>query len=282
VVSVVMLDRKEAMRRRLANIGDIYEIRTSKGMAYCQYTHDGKEMAQLIRVLPGFHQTRPADLLMLAREKELYFIFYTLEYALRSRLIERVGAAPIPQWAIRFPVMRRPGGIRPEGGVINWLIFDGPVPETPGRRRSFLDVRELTADQRELSIEMLVAHPALLKKLENGWTPARSEQIAREEREREAIRPEIAATEASGVSTRHFFYFPKKRDANGAKARLIKEGWNAVLKRSADDQNWLVLASRPSGIEAKGGATIRILESLAMEFHGSYDGWETPIIRPTN
>src|SRR5215469_6337718 len=46
--------RLKAMPERKPEIGDIYEIKTSAGLAYVQYTHDERDMGELVRVLPGF------------------------------------------------------------------------------------------------------------------------------------------------------------------------------------------------------------------------------------
>ena len=60
-------------------IGDVLEVRTSRGLAYVQYTHYQKPLGALIRVLPGFHQSRPTDWAQLAKTKELYFVFCPIE-----------------------------------------------------------------------------------------------------------------------------------------------------------------------------------------------------------
>src|SRR6266481_2176258 len=106
-----------------AKIGDICEIKTPIGLAYLQYTHDGEDMGQVVRVLPGTYSSRPLDVASLAKHKELYFVFYTLEYALRAKQIEIVSNQPIPEWAKAFPVMRKRGGLTDdEGRTINWSI----------------------------------------------------------------------------------------------------------------------------------------------------------------
>ena len=75
---------------------------TPAGLAYLQYSHDddGCGMGQLVRVLPGLHDIRPDDFAELARQKELYFVFYTLEYALRAGQTQIVSNQPVPEWAV--------------------------------------------------------------------------------------------------------------------------------------------------------------------------------------
>jgi len=52
-------------------IGDVLEVPTPRGFAYVQYAHYQKPYGTLIRVLPGFHQSRPTDFAQLAKTKEL-------------------------------------------------------------------------------------------------------------------------------------------------------------------------------------------------------------------
>jgi len=93
-------------RKRKAEIGDICEIVSPAGRAYVQYTHDGHGMGELVRVLPGLYDVRPKDLAPLAKQKELYFVFCTLDYAVRDKNAEIVSHQPVPDWARPYPLMR--------------------------------------------------------------------------------------------------------------------------------------------------------------------------------
>ena len=79
-----------------AKIGDIFEIKTPAGLAYVQYTHPGGDMGALVRVLPGLFSARPTNFAELSKHREIYFVFYTLKYALRDHQIEIVSHQPIP------------------------------------------------------------------------------------------------------------------------------------------------------------------------------------------
>lgn len=106
------------MRRRATRVGDIVEVKTPKGLAYLQYTHDRKGMGELVRILPGLFAVRPADFAQLANQRELYFVFYTLRHALKKRLVEVASHQPIPEWVRQYPLMRWPA--RSQGGIIGW------------------------------------------------------------------------------------------------------------------------------------------------------------------
>lgn len=60
---------------RVSGIGDIVEIRTPRGLAYAQYTHEPPQFGSLIRVLPGLYESRPSDPARLAREQHLWVTF---------------------------------------------------------------------------------------------------------------------------------------------------------------------------------------------------------------
>src|ERR1700731_1908718 len=95
-------------KKNEAKIGDICEIETPAGLAYVQCTHVSPDMGALVRVLPGLLKARPIDFEQLAKQKELYFTFYTLNYAIRDHQVTIVSNQPVPEWA-RSPLMRWSG-----------------------------------------------------------------------------------------------------------------------------------------------------------------------------
>jgi hypothetical protein len=118
------------MAMKKAKIGDILEIKTPAGLAYVQYTHNGGDMGELVRVLPGLYANRPSDFESLARQKELYFIFYTLNYALRAGQIEIVSHQPVPAWAKSYPMMRHEASTDPSGKALRWRFVPSSSPLT--------------------------------------------------------------------------------------------------------------------------------------------------------
>jgi len=67
-------------------------------------------MGALVRILPGLYSSRPEDFADLAKEKELFFAFYPLKYALPEGETEVVSHQPIPDWAKSYPMMRHSSG----------------------------------------------------------------------------------------------------------------------------------------------------------------------------
>jgi hypothetical protein len=165
------------MAKKRLTIGNIFEIDTPAGLAYAQYTHDAGHLGQLVRVLPGTYSSRP-DLASLAKQRELYFVFYTLEYALRAKQIEVISNHVIPDWAKEPPLMRKAGGLTDsEGRTLNWTIGPALSLSTLGDLQQALKVRGLTPEQKKLSIYVLCPHPALVKDIARGWMPERDEEL---------------------------------------------------------------------------------------------------------
>ncbi len=268
------------MRVRRARIGDIAEIKTPKGLAYVQYSHDGGDMGELVRVLPGLYSVRPDDLGKLAQEKELYFIFYTLNYALRDGDAEIICNQPLPEWAKSYPMMRRPGGWDHVGRTLNWLIADASKPMTIEGLRQMLNVRELAPEQERLSIYKLRPHRAMVKELARGWTPGRAEELRlqdlAEAKGRNASQPD--ARESSGKPLQHYFYFAKRSDADKAADRLRARGFSVGVRMGADRVSWLTLAAQEAPNTGESIEELRNeFEDLAEELDGEYDGWEISV-----
>ena len=263
------------MPRTKFNIGDVFEIKTPIGLAYVQYTHDGEHMGQLVRVLPGTYTNRPLDFASFARQKELYFVFYTLEHALRAKQLEFVSHQPIPDWAKEFPIMRKRGMVGPEGGPINWTIGHGLRLYTVPDIQRAQHVRSLTAEQKKISIACIMPHHALVNSIVKGWVPERDEELnlaaRRQEKEQERQQPPRGSEQSSSIE--HFLYFPKKSQAEKAAQRLKATGWSVAVRMGADGENWLTLAKQPAPIEDDIESVRDELERLADELGGEYDGW---------
>lgn len=268
------------MKSKKPQIGDIYEIKTPIGLAYFQYTHDGKDYGSLIRVLPGVYTIRPNDFAALASQKELYFVFYNLKYDLRDRKAEFVSHQAVPDWAKDFPVMRKRGGISRDGKTLNWFIGHGLKLDRVGEMRQAVNVRELTPEQRKLSIVMLTNCGPLVEDIVRGWTPERDEELMEEARRKKKEATSAPAAQVQSATSEgvldHYLYFQKKSQAEEAARRLRAKGWRVDVRMGADGQNWLALAKQPAPIDKEIGDVRDELEDLADELHGEYDGWGAP------
>lgn len=255
------------MRRRATRVGDIVEVKTPKGLAYLQYTHDRKGMGELVRILPGLFAVRPADFAQLANQRDLYFVFYTLRHALKKRLVEVASHQPIPEWVRQYPLMRWPA--RSQSGIIGWKIFSAADALTRELHQRTPVIRTLSPQLEELSIHQLWPHPVMVSKLAGGWTPKRAGEFRLRELAKVTNREMSQISRGPGRAARHFLYFPNKQDADCAGERLRTCGVSVEIRKSAGD-DWLVLGTKDSEAEQ----AREEMEALAAEFHGEYDGWE--------
>jgi len=265
------------MPGKSARIGDIFEIKTPAGLAYLQYTHDGGSGGALVRVLPGLFHSRPADFAELARQKELYFVFYTLKYALRDNQTEIVSHQHVPAWAQPYPEMRWPGARDQNGKVIAWKIIKASDPLSLETHRRTPLVNSLTAEQEKLSIHHIWPHPIMVKELARGWTPRRAEDLRLQDVAAATGREKDRTSDGKSAvkPMRHYLYFPKEADARKAGEVLQTRGFSVEVRLGADRENWLALATKtPPKNEASMDGLRDDMETLAAELGGEYDGWE--------
>jgi len=269
------------LKKKKARIGDIAEMVTPAGLAYLQYSHDddGCGMGQLVRVLPGLHDIRPDDFAELARQKELYFVFYTLEYALRAGQTQIVSNQPVPEWAVPVPLMRQPGLRNADGIVANWRIIPATASFTVELMRKTPPIWELSPELQRMSIRMLVSHPAMVKDVAQGWTPERNEGLEEEARQRARLSGanQAMSPPPENQRMRHYLYFAKREDAQKAAEWFRKRSFSVETKLAPDGESWLTLGKH-SPPDSKDMEALRDkLEALADKLHGEYDGWELSV-----
>jgi hypothetical protein len=268
------------MPEKKPQIGDICEIRTPAGMAYVQYTHDGRDMGQLVRVLPGVFSTRPTDFAELAKQRELYFVFYTLNCALRDHQAEIVSHQPVPPWAQSCPLMRWSGVRDPSGKAIAWKIFSASSLLTVEEHQRTPLVYNLTPDHKRLSIHQLWSHPVMVKELARGWMPERAEELRLQDLAEAETRKagHVPENKPSEKPMKHYLYFSKRPNAEEAGEQLRSRGFSVEVRKGASGEDWLALATKAPPETGEQMDELRDeMEGLAAQFGGEYDGWEAAI-----
>lgn len=261
---------------KMATVGDIVEINTRAGLAYVQYTHDAGTNGEVVRVLPGLYANRPSDFAELARQKELYFVFYIMDYAIRAGQAEVVSHQSVPEWAKVYPLMRHAAAFDDFGGVIRWRIISAASHLTAEDLIRTPLYTELTSEQKKLSIREIWPHAVMVRQLARGWTPERAEELRLQD-------VAEAQTKTAGSLHKkqdfepmtHYLYFPDKPKAEDASAQLRERGFSVEVRKSADGKNWLALATK---VPPKSGEQMEELrdelETVAAQSGGKYDGWE--------
>ena len=143
--------------------GDVFHIKTPKGLAFFQYTYKHDEYGHLIRILPGLFDAIPTAFEELAKIKELYYTFFPLSAAVAKGIVVYVARMTLPDSARKPPTLRRAGARARGGKALNWWIL------SPGGDE-FL-VNELNEEQAQYSIAAIWNDTLLVERICSGWLP---------------------------------------------------------------------------------------------------------------
>jgi hypothetical protein len=122
----------------------------------------GKTGVDLLRVLPGFFESRPFDICLVANQKTVFVTYFPLQAALNKKIFAVVNNCPVPVHGGEFPLFRAPGWRDRSGNVLDWWLWDGIKSWKIG---------ELNPGQRKLPIQEVINDTLLLERIEQGWTP---------------------------------------------------------------------------------------------------------------
>ncbi len=253
------------MKQRI-KIGDIVEITTQKGKAYAQYYQHHSDYGALLRVLSGFFPKRPSDFSELAANKESFSTFFCLQAAVNRGLVQIVANTEVPARAKSFPLFRT-GMPNPETwNIESWLLWDGTKQWKVGK---------LTEDLLDLPILGIIGYPLLLDYIEGGWTSRRAQEFIDRARAKEAEQAKSLDKPRAVEEMRHYLIFEEERAANLAAKRI----GNLGLKAGVTDlgEGWGVNVLQPDLSEEEIEKTRNLLEGLAGEFGGEYDGSEVKL-----
>lgn len=149
-----------------AKIGDVLEIPTGRGLAYCQYTHRDKEYGDLIQVKEGFYSSRPGSFENVIHSESTIITFFPVGYAVKDKVFEIVARMDVPERFQKFPTFRVRGINIKNGKAKEWWFWDGVKtwPKKP--------VYELTEEQINLPIKEIWNDTLLIEYIESDYTPA--------------------------------------------------------------------------------------------------------------
>lgn len=114
-------------------VGDIFQVRTDKGLAYLQVALHNKLFGEFVRVLPGIFDAQLTDLGELAAKKEVFSTFFPASYAYRKGMLKKVGRADVPVVSRELPMMRMGETRDKSGTLVDWTLFDGEQ-QLPAKR----------------------------------------------------------------------------------------------------------------------------------------------------
>lgn len=143
-------------------IGDVVEVKTSRGFSYLHYTHKHRQYGALLRAFAGFHDTRPSALPELMARPAAFQCFFPLRAALDQGIVSVVGNVELSASEKNFPTFRA-GVMNPATRKVDvWWLWNGQEEWKVG---------DLTAEQRRLSIRGVWNDTLLRDRLESEWWP---------------------------------------------------------------------------------------------------------------
>lgn len=147
------------MKKNKIEIGDVFEIITSKGKAYLQYVKAPKDQNEVekIKVFYLLHKSRPNNLEDVLKG-DFFYLSFILKAAYKEGIVERVGNYQLPD-NFEYPKYFRDEHLFKED---YWQIVDA---ETWGRE----SVKDLNEEQKKLSPWGTWNDTLLIENLENGW-----------------------------------------------------------------------------------------------------------------
>lgn len=140
-------------------IGDVLEVKTSKGFAYIQYTHEDPVCGEIVRVLEGtFIDTQHTDQLCILVQKPHAFIaIIPLAAAVRKKIFKVVARCDIPDFASQYPTFRTA-----KGAYERYVLYNG---EKKWRKD------DLSSGEKAFPIRSIWNDTLLVERIEEGWRP---------------------------------------------------------------------------------------------------------------
>lgn len=147
----------------MARSGDVFSIETKAGPGFFQFVLKNKLMGSLIRVFPlSISPMATRSLCELTEVETNFWIFFSVDTALRRGLIQKVGHCPVPLHSRSMPLFRAGIPDRSTRKVENWWLWDG--------ERTW-PIGDLSPEQRKLPIRAAWNDTLLKERLEAGWLP---------------------------------------------------------------------------------------------------------------
>lgn len=151
---------------RRKKIGDVYELKTEKGFAYLQYTHEytkPPKWGSLIRVLDGFYEKRLTikELKSLVNKQHQFQTFCFLQQGIKTGEVLFIENFSVPEFAQKFPIFKGTNSSAKRDPLDKvWWLWDGDTSWKIGK----LSLKE----QKKYPLKELCDITALISSLEKG------------------------------------------------------------------------------------------------------------------
>jgi hypothetical protein len=148
------------MARKKIELGDIFELKTSKGYIYLQCVRipiDKRQDVELIRVYYNVHSTQTNDI-SLIQKSSFFYVGFALQAAYNRKIVEKIGNVLL-EADFKPPRYFRTTNPFGEG----WQIIDS----VNWHRET---TRKLTNEQQKLSPWGVWNDTLIIEQLHEGWT----------------------------------------------------------------------------------------------------------------
>jgi hypothetical protein len=150
------------VKMKNSEIGSVYAIKTSIGYGLFQCVQHNDIGIDVVRVLQPIIQNINEFSPELLQESERYFIKFTVQAALNSKLIILIGKYNVPS-SVKVPKKYRMLDFVPHRNIRNWYIVDA---KTNGLRL----ISNINEKFLSLSCDGIWNDTFLIERLEEGWT----------------------------------------------------------------------------------------------------------------
>jgi len=256
-----------------ARVGDVLEIVVPEGQIYLHYLGVHLDYGDGVKVCPTRFQSPVAVAENLFRDS--FVVFYPARVAVTRGLAKVVGhlsSSGLPR-RVRRPVGRSVKDVR------TWVIEEGIREEVK---------HDLSDEELRLPLGEIWNHEFLVQRVLEGWRPeieARGSAPASvTSDDRAALDAHRGSSMQAGPhSVLHYLYFPRQQAAILAAGVLRDRGFATEERLGADSINWLVLARHEIVLSEETIAGVRhVMEDLARQHGGEYDGWEVEVTKGRN
>ena len=255
------------MKKQLPKPGDVLSVALGDGIAYLQYLGKHKQYGDAVLVSRRFEQAQAA--ISPLTFAGAYIAFYPVSAAARQDLVQIVGNMP----ARRVPSRIRRAGERVGRTIKSWVIEGGLLGLLGKKVKTTLSESEL-----QLPMGQIWDHKFLVTRINEGFHPSKegAGSLSDDKTEIDAF-AEVPDVETAHPIT-HYLYLPTRSHAESIARKLDAHGFDTEVRMGADGTNWLALAKqRAVSSEENIDAVRALMEALADEAGGEYDGWETAV-----
>lgn len=140
-------------------IGDILEVKTSKGFAYIQYTHEDPVYGEIVRVLEGIFKDaqHPDQLCILAQNPHVFVAIIPLAAVVKKKIFQVVARCDVPAFASQYPTFRTA-----KGAYKRYVLYDG---NKKWRKE------DLSSEEKAFPVLGIWNDTLLVERIAENWRP---------------------------------------------------------------------------------------------------------------